>query len=231
MFFTIKGKTILISFLCVIVFACTLGFCFIRSTVSPVHTKTVVIDAGHGGRDGGSIGSNGTIEKEINLKYALCLKEILENKGIKVVLTRSDDNGLYDENADNKKLSDMSKRREIIKKAKPDVVVSIHMNSFANSSVSGARTFYQISNDNSKLLAKEIQMSLCNSIDTIKYGISPGDYYMLNCTDYTSVLIECGYISNFNEESLLNSDEYMKKFCYAVHCGILLFLGNFSYKV
>ena len=197
----------------------------IKTSVRPKGEFTIVIDAGHGGRDGGSIGVNGSIEKELNLEYAKSLKKMLTKGGVNVVMTRSTDGGLYSENADNKKLSDMRKRREIINNATPDLVVSLHMNSFPLDSCKGAKTFYQIGSDVSFNAAKSIQNSLNYYIDNASKTVSAGDYYILNCTNYTSVLIECGFISSPEEEALLNTDSYREEFVYSIYRGIMLYLG------
>lgn len=186
----------------------------------------VVIDAGHGGRDGGSVGVNGTIEKEINLDYAYTLKNKLTSAGYLVEMTRTTDDGLYSALDKNKKQSDMNKRCNIIKKANPNLVVSIHMNSFKNSSASGASTYYRKGDTSGEQIANLIQKSLhtyCNSkISTAKVG----DYYILNSTYYTAVLVECGFISNPTEEALLNTTAYKNKIIDCIYDGILLYFGN-----
>ena len=197
----------------------------INASTRPKYEYTIVIDAGHGGRDGGSVGVSGSIEKDLNLDYAKSLQKLLKNAGVNVVMTRSNDNGLYSEDAGNKKLSDMRKRREIINNAQPDLVISIHMNSFPLDSCKGAKTFYQIGSDVSYKAAKSIQNSLHYYIDSASKTIGAGDYYILNCTTYTSVLIECGFISSPEEERLLNDKEYREKFIYSVYCGVLMYLG------
>ena len=187
---------------------------------------TIVLDAGHGGRDGGSVGTNGTIEKNINLEYVLILKNKLTDCGYKVVLTRKDDAGLYSPLAENKKISDMNKRMEIIKKANPNLVISIHMNSFLDKTVKGANTYHKIDDEASIFCADLIQKSIknkCGAQNTLSKG---GDYYILNCSYYTSVLIECGFLSNLEEEKLLNSAEYKEKFTDAIRDGLLLYFGN-----
>ena len=197
----------------------------ITTSVRPKGQYTIVIDAGHGGRDGGSVGVGGSIEKELNLKYAKSLQKLLKKSNINVVMTRSSDEGLYDDGATNKKLSDMRKRREIINNAMPDLVVSIHMNSFPLDSCRGAKTFYQIGNETSFNVAKSIQNSLHYYVDNASKTISAGDYYILNCTKYTSVLIECGFISSPEEEKLLNDDKYCDEFTYSVYRGVMLAIG------
>ena len=186
---------------------------------------TIVLDAGHGGRDGGSVGVNGTIEKEINLKYTLALKEKLVSAGYRVELTRKTDDGLYLESAKNKKMSDLNARMEIIKRANPNLVISIHMNSFSSPSAHGASTYYRSGDESGQIVSDLIQQSLNTYLGAPSTKGKVGDYYILNESYYTAVLIECGFLSNPEEERLLNTDEYLKKFVDAVYNGILLYFG------
>jgi len=218
-------KYIFIAFICCILIGAIAIIPSINTSTRPKGKYTIVIDAGHGGRDGGSIGINGSVEKDLNLQYSKSLKKMLEKAGVNVVMTRSGDEGLYSDNADNKKLSDMRKRREIINNTQPDLVVSIHMNSFPLDSCKGAKTFYQIGSDISFEAAKSIQNSLHYYIDNASSTVGAGDYYILNCTPYTSVLIECGFVSSPEEEQLLNNEVYREKFIYSVYCGIMMYLG------
>ena len=187
---------------------------------------TIILDAGHGGRDGGCVGINGSVEKDLNLKYTLRLKEKLTNKGYRIVLTRTNDDGLYSPLATNKKISDMNVRMEMIKKVNPNLVISIHMNSFADKSVSGANCFYKIDDEASIKCANLIQKSLHEYCGVRSENAKKGDYFMLNCSYYTSVLIECGFLSNVEEEKKLNTDEYLEKFTDAVEAAILLYFGE-----
>lgn len=218
---TLRKRTILIA-LCIIL--CVVGvvvyFTAIRSTFQPKPQYTIVIDAGHGGRDGGAVGSSGVTESELNLEFSLKLKEMCEDYGFKVVLTRKDMNGLYSIFASNKKKSEMKKRQEIIEKAKPDVVVSIHMNSFSFSS-SGAQCFYASGNESGQALATSVQQALSTEIEHTGLAAKVGDFYVLNCTDYTSVLVECGFLSNPEEERKLCDEEYQSNFCRTLLYGIL----------
>ena len=186
---------------------------------------TIVLDAGHGGRDGGSVGVNGTIEKEINLKYTLALKEKLVSAGYRVELTRKTDDGLYLESAKNKKMSDLNARMEIIKRANPNLVISIHMNSFSSPSAHGASTYYRSGDESGQIVSDLIQQSLNTYLGAPSTTGKVGDYYILNESYYTAVLIECGFLSNPEEERLLNTDEYLIKFVDAVYNGILLYFG------
>ncbi len=221
----LKYKFVFLVCLCCSLIAVVAIVPAIKTSIRPKGKYTIVIDAGHGGRDGGSIGASGSIEKDLNLKYAKSLQKLLSKSGVNVVMTRNGDNGLYDESANNKKLSDMRKRREIINNTCPDLVISLHMNSFPLDSCKGAKTFYQIGNDNSVNAAKKIQNSLNYYIENASKTVGAGDYYILNCTPYTSVLIECGFISSPDEEQLLITDDYREKFVYAIYCGIIMYLG------
>lgn len=196
--------------------------------VSKTNGITIVLDAGHGGRDGGSVGVNGTIEKEINLEYVLLLKDKLVQNGFTVVLTRSTDDGLYSPTAKNKKQSDMNQRLKIIKDTNPNLVISIHMNSFSSSSANGAVTYYRNEDSASKICADLIQKSLKTFCNARMEKSKVGDYFMLNCSYYTAVLIECGFISNPEEEKLLNNSSYKEQMVNAIYNGILLYFGNNS---
>lgn len=225
MFVVLQKKYLVI----VLIFIIIVGIIFslpIRYTSAHKLDYTIVLDAGYGGRDGGVIGYNNTIEKDINLKYTLALKKLLESNNIRVILTRSDDDGLYDNNSKNKKLSDMSVRQEIIENTQPELVVSIHMNSFPLKSVSGANCFYGKDNESGKQIADYIQKLFAKNMNSRNSLSKEGDYYILNCTQYPSVLIECGFLSNPTEEAMLNSDEYQNIVIYNIYCGIVAFLGT-----
>lgn len=122
--------------------------------------RCVVIDAGHGGADPGKVGINGELEKDINLEIARDLESFLKAEGLRVVMTREDENGLYEEGASNKKVQDMKRRLEIIEEADPVLVVSIHQNSYHQEEVKGAQVFYYATSDKSRLLAETLQEQL-----------------------------------------------------------------------
>ncbi len=220
-FLTIKKRTLCAILVAIILICSVVGVCYVvRATSSPKPQYTIVIDAGHGGRDGGAVGRSGVTESELNLEFSLILKEMCEDYGFKVVLTRKDMNGLYSIFASNKKKSEMKKRQEIIEKAKPDVVVSIHMNSFSSSS-SGAQCFYANGNESGQALATSVQQALSTEIEHTSATAKVGDFYVLNCTNYASVLVECGFLSNPEEEQKLCDEEYQTNFCRTILYGIL----------
>ncbi len=227
-FFTVKKSTLVIVFLCVLLSLFVTTVCLTaRETSSPKAHYTVVIDAGHGGIDGGCVGKRtGIYESDLNLEYAKILASHLENMGISSVLTRTDSNGLYEEGVSNRKKSDMKKRKEIIENASPMLVISIHMNSYTRDSSRGAQAFYKKGNEEGGKLCSDIQDELHSMLDYASSQEKVGDYYIVNCTDIPSVLIECGFLSNREEEALLMSKDYKEKVCYAITCGIIKYLNR-----
>ena len=223
--FLFKKKWIIFSILfAFVIFA----GCFLPKVIastSPKTKYTVVIDAGHGGIDGGSVGKNsGICEAVFNLNYANCLREYLQDFGFNVVMTRTTDSGLYSPFASNKKKDDMKKRREIIENANADFVISIHMNSYSSKS-QGAQVFYGKDDEPSKKLADNLQTYFIKYLEKARKETKVGDYYMLNAIKAPSVLVECGYLSNPNEETLLLKEDYKKEVCYSILLGVLAYLN------
>ncbi|MEY8391067.1 N-acetylmuramoyl-L-alanine amidase CwlD [Lachnospiraceae bacterium] len=211
-----------------------LGACFfaresaymVDSLKAQTKEVRIVIDAGHGGDDPGKIGINKAKEKEINLKIAKKLKEMLEQEGIKIIMTRTDDAGLYQQSSHNKKVEDMRKRCEIISKAEPVFTVSIHQNSYPEESVKGAQVFYYGQSKEGKELAEALQKSLVEQLDPQNHRQAKANesYYLLKKTPSPTVIVECGFLSNSEEAALLETEEYQKKVAEAVRSGILAYL-------
>ncbi len=185
--------------------------------------KTVAVDAGHGGADPGKIGVNGAQEKDINLAVAKILKQLLEEEGFSVVMTREEDEGLYEEGSSSKKQQDMKKRCEKIDEAQPMVTVSIHQNSYTEQSVRGPQVFYYSHSDQGLNLAKNIQDALNTELKIAKpRQIKENDtYYILRKTQSPVVIVECGFLSNPEEADLLTTQEYQEKVAQAIKNGIL----------
>lgn len=226
MFLVLKKRFLFIAMAVVLLVATIVTlFLTVPSSTTPNLAKTIVIDAGHGGRDGGASGkTTGIIESDLNLDYALMLKKVCQDFGFNVVLTRSSAEGLYDLAAPNKKRSDMEKRKAIIDNADPDIVVSVHMNSFPLSSSSGAQVFYAKGNSDGQTLADLVSFSIKNSFPNARGKATIGDYYILNCTEKPAVLVEFGFLSNPQEEKLLQDETYKKDMCLAVLSGITQYL-------
>ena len=136
-------------------------------------------------------------------------------------MTRSDMNGLYDEFAQNKKKSEMEKRKNIINNSGADIMISIHMNSFPLPSCTGAQVFYAKGSELGFNLAKSVQTSLSKTFENARDYVTVGDYFVLNYSTMPSILIECGFLSNPTEETVLQKDAYCEKFCYHILAGII----------
>lgn len=191
----------------------------------PSRNYTVVIDAGHGGSDPGSIGYKTKVhEDEINLKISLKLKDKLEKAGINAIMTRETQDGLAEGKGKSFKKKDMQLRKEFIKKVRPNMVISIHQNSYTNHRLRGAQVFYDKTSDISKQIAQHIQDEFLQNLENSNKYVSPGDYFMLKCTTAPSVIVECGFLSNENEEKLLISDEYQEKITDCIYRAIVKFL-------
>lgn len=226
MFLTLKRNYIITFILFFIVLLCsTIGY-FSTNVYSPKYNYTIVIDAGHGGVDGGVVGFSGeSIESDLTLKYAKCLASYFSSIEVNVVQTRTTKEGLYSSLASNKKQDDMKKRQEIIFSTKPNLVLSLHMNGYVLPSQRGIMAYYKDSDENSKTLANTLQERFLQNIPHARKEALAGDYFILNCSNYTSVLIECGFLTNEEEEKLLTSDDYMHKVCFEI------FTATFSYLV
>lgn len=198
----------------------------IRSSQSK--SVTIVIDAGHGGIDPGKVGINNVLEKDINLAIALKLERYLNQNDIKVVMTRTDDSGLYEEGDSNKKVRDMKKRLSIIEEAKPALAVSIHQNSYPDKSVSGVQVFYYKDSAKSKAAAEIMQTQLVKSLKPSKEREAKdnGSYYLLKKTTVPIMIIECAFMSNPVEAELLTKDDYQEKIAWSICMGIMQVINS-----
>ncbi len=188
----------------------------------------VVIDAGHGGSDPGKVGINGALEKDVNLSIALMVKQFLEANDVQVILTRDGDEGLYDENASNKKVQDMKKRVGIIEDTAPHVTVSIHQNSYPEEYVHGAQVFYYDTSTEGKALAEILQTRLKEDVDpgNKRQTKANDSYYLLKKTATPIVIVECGFLSNREEADKLCDPLYQEKMAWSIHLGVLQYLNG-----
>lgn len=188
----------------------------------------VVIDAGHGGVDPGKVGVDGSLEKDINLKIAKKLALFLTAADVDVALTREEDAGLYDENVSNKKVQDMKNRVALIEEKKPALTVSIHQNSYHEEYVHGAQVFYYERSQESKEIAERMQRVLAEQIDpdNARQAKANNSYYLLKKTSSPIVIVECGFLSNYEEAQKLSSEVYQEKTAWAIHLAILSYLNK-----
>lgn len=177
---------------------------------------TILVDAGHGGYDGGArAGVTKVWEKEINLQVALALGKALEAEGARVLLTRTEDKAFAD-----KKRPDLDARLQMAQQARADMLLSVHMNQYHSAKESGPQVFYRKNHADSRLLAGAIQASMILQLQPKKERKAmAGDYYMLSL-DIPSVLVECGFLSNPEEEALLMDETYQQKLAQAVCDGV-----------
>lgn len=206
------------------------GAVYVQSQKTEEKKICIVIDAGHGGSDPGKVGINDALEKDINLALALKLKDLLEQKDIKVVLTRDSDTGLYPADATNKKASDMQKRCEIITDANPIFTVSLHQNSYPSEDVNGAQVFYYGQSPKGEELANILQDSLVSRVDPDNTRVAKANdsYYLLKKTPTPTVIVECGFLSNPTEADLLLDADYQNKLTRAIYMGIIEYLEKES---
>ncbi len=190
--------------------------------------RVVVIDAGHGGYDPGAITKQGTYEKHINLDVAKKVKQYLEPTGMKVILTRDEDEDYVSEGVTgrkSKKQTDLNYRINLATEAKADLFVSIHVNAVAGNQKSGAETFYHFKSDQGKQLAESIQQEMIKISGMNRRVAKPGDFYLIKNTTMPAVIVEVGYLSNPKEEKKLLQDWYQDQLAKAIAKGIALYMG------
>lgn len=180
------------------------------------NNKVIVIDPGHGGIDGGAKSENGVIEKDINLSISLKTKAALENKGYKVIMTRSEDVGLYTDGKKvrEKKIEDLGNRVKMKKDNKCDAFISIHQNMFPQKNCKGAQV-WSANNEPSQKLGRIIQQKFKEEVDQNnkrEAKVAKKEYKILN-DGYkgASVIVECGFLSNPEECELLGKEDYQNK--------------------
>lgn len=199
----------------------------LSTSADNIKYKTIIIDAGHGGEDGGAVADDGTVEKDINLDISLKLEKLLKIYGFEVIMIRSDDRLIYSPDSvtmRQKKISDIKNRMRIIENNPDSIFVSIHQNKFSSSYVHGAQIFYSKNNPESQILAQSIQDSFSKTIqpDNARKTKPTGtEIYLLYHAKNVAVMAECGFVSNFEELSLLKQDSYRLKIALTVADGIV----------
>jgi len=227
----IKKRVLIVVIVLLLIFSFTgigiIKYYKVKTVVSlPTLRKVIIIDPGHGGVDGGAVGRNtGIYESHINLDIAFKLRSFLEESGSLVLMTRDDDVGLYTENGTirKKKNEDLRNRKALFDESSADVILSIHLNSFPQSQYYGAQTFYPPECENSKLLAEFIQEELIRVLDNgnTRKAKAKNDVYLLQNPKAPIVIVECGFLSNPQEEKALQDPVYQEKIAWSIYVGIL----------
>ena len=198
----------------------------IQTTATPVSGKTVVLDAGHGVPDEGAQSSNGTTEAETNLKITLKVQNLLEQSGTIVILTRSDENAIYDIEAKTlkqKKISDIHNRVKIGNESSADLFVSIHLNKIPQQQYDGWQTFYKQGSEEGKKLAISIQNNLNEAIQKENNRVAKTieNIYIIKHVEIPITIVECGFLSNPTEEKKLLEDDYQNRLAWGIYNGII----------
>ena len=193
-----------------------------KSNNNILYGKVIVIDPGHGGKDNGAEVNN-VLEDEINLSIAKILYQKLFDQGCIVHITRVGDYDLAPLDSLTRKMKDLKRRTQFINEVNADLFISIHLNIFIQEQVKGIQVFYQEYKDESEKLAKIIQDKFNKNLNKKSKKHKIGDYYILNNTYPTGVLIECGFLSNDEDRLNLNNHDYQDKICKIIYKGILDF--------
>lgn len=208
------------------------NFSAAEASSMPITQKTVIVDAGHGGDDGGAIGIDGTVEKDINLDIALKLEKILKFYGFNVIMTRTQDVMTCDDGLDSlrkRKISDIHNRFELMRKNPDAIFISVHQNKFEDSSQHGTQVFYSGNDERSKELAEAIQNSVTLTLQRKNDRVvkkSGSGIYLLYHAKIPAVLVECGFISNSDEVKKLKDESYRMKLAILIADGLLKYLSN-----
>lgn len=208
------------------------AFSYVKSEVIPTNTttditKTIIIDAGHGGFDGGASAADGTVEKDINLQIALKTAYILRLNGFEVIMTRDSDTGTEDDESEaiaKRKKSDLSNRLQMMKDYPDAIYVSIHLNKFTTSAANGAQVFYTKNYKEARDLAQSVQQSIVTLIQpentrVVKQGTD--STYLLKNAAVPTIIVECGFLSNKSELEKLKNDDYQSQMALAIVGGIM----------
>lgn len=195
----------------------------------PIRGTVVVIDPGHGGRDPGASGDTGINEEEVNLQIALKLRRLIEQGGGTAIMIREDDSGLYTEGGngrETRKSEDLKNRHALINSCGADILISIHLNSFPEKQYYGAQTFYLRNDEKSRKLAEGIQNELIKVLNrgNDRKSKSTDSVYILKNNNMPGALIECGFLSNPEEERLLGNEHYQEKVAWSIFVGIVKYM-------
>lgn len=196
----------------------------------PLANKVIVLDPGHGGADGGAVGADQTLEKEIALTVSQKLRDYLQQAGAEVFLTRETDRDLADDDTrsiSQRKVEDIKNRVAFIEEKDPDIFITIHLNALPSTQWRGAQTFYHPSQPNSKGLAETIQEEIkTNLANTNREALAINSVYVLKYANRPAALVEIGFLSNPDERELLKQSSYQDKMAASIYYGILSYFSQ-----
>ena len=185
---------------------------------------TVVVDAGHGGSDGGAVGTDtGVKEAGLNLMVATRVANLLSQQGITVLMSRTGEEAL----GENKR-ADLAARKALFNRPEVDLVVSVHMNKFTDRSISGAMAYYMAGSTEGQKLPQTVIDKICEAVERPKRLANPGDYFVIRECVCPSVLVECGFLSNSTDEKALQDPAHQEKLARAIVEGIMGYLEGKS---
>ncbi len=218
--------------ICLIASAGYVKQAIVPANAGVTNVKKIIIDAGHGGFDGGAVAKDGTVEKDINLQISLKVSQMLKYSGYEVIMTRDDDTGTEDDESAtiiSRKKSDLSNRLSLMKNNPDAIYVSIHLNKFTTSAASGAQVFYTKNYDEARQLAESVQTSITSLIQpentrVVKQGTS--STYLLKNATVPAVIVECGFLSNHLELERLKTQDYQSQMAFAIAYGIINFFES-----
>lgn len=191
----------------------------------PLSGKTIVIDPGHGGPDGGAVGKDDTQEKDISLEVSKKLQKYLQQVGAIVYLTRETDRDLASENVkglSKRKSEDIRNRLSFINEQEADLFISLHLNALPSTKWRGAQTFYNPQKDENKHLAEMIQAEFIRNLEnTNRAALAINNVYLLKYAETPGALVEIGFLSNVEERELLKDTDYQQKVAASIYKGIL----------
>lgn len=232
---TVKLKIIVYSLVILIIGSVGVIFVkepsFLFTNTANKTQKTVIVDAGHGNFDGGAV-VDGVLEKDINLKIANSLSNMLKSAGFKVICTRTDDSSTESDPSATiaaRKRSDLNNRLEILKQNPDAILISIHLNKFSSPSAKGAQMFYAPKNEDAKKLAECLKTSVKDLLQsenhrTTKAGTK--STFLLYYSPIPAVIAECGFMSNEAEFLSLQTEKYQSQMAFAIFCGILKYFNS-----
>lgn len=194
--------------------------------------KTIIVDPGHGGADGGAVGVDGVVEKEINLAIAKKLQELLVLSGFDVIMTREEDIAIHDPGVTglrNQKISDLQNRLRMIEQNPEAIFISVHQNMFTQSKYSGAQMFYGKLSEQSEVLANTMQAAFCEKLQPENKRVhkpAGKNLYLLYNAQVPAVMVECGFLSNSAEARKLQEESYQHSVAFVIYGSILQYMSD-----